>query len=63
MTEKAVEEAEKWRPDYAIVDVHRANGSLGTKFGVRLRRLQNMKFMLLFGNDDTATLWRRKVML
>jgi two-component system, response regulator PdtaR len=53
--DEAMEEAERHHPDYAIVDQHLADGSLGTEFARRLRTSQNTIIIFSTGNDDVLT--------
>lgn len=50
--DEAMEAAERHLPDYAIVDIHLADGSLGTEFVRRLRETQNVIALFSTGNDD-----------
>jgi DNA-binding response OmpR family regulator len=52
--DEAMEEAEQHHPDYAIVDVRLADGSLGTDFVTRIRKVQNITVMFSTGNDDIS---------
>jgi len=54
--DEAVQAAEQHHPDYAIVDVHLADGSLGTDFAKRLRKIQNVAVLFSTGNGDTSVL-------
>jgi DNA-binding response OmpR family regulator len=50
--DEAMEEAERHRPDYAIVDVHLADGSLGTDLARRLRDIHTVRVLFSTGNSD-----------
>jgi two-component system, response regulator PdtaR len=52
--DEAMAEAEKIHPDYAIVDVHLADGSLGTDFARLLRTSQNTIIIFSTGNDGVT---------
>ena len=53
--DEAMEEAKRHRPDYAIVDVHLADGSLGTDLVRRLRETQDVRVLFSTGNDDDTS--------
>ena len=50
--DEAMEEAERHRPDYVLVDVHLADGGLGTNLVRRLRETQNVGVLFSTGNAD-----------
>ena len=52
--DEAMEEAERHRPEYAIVDLHLADGSLGTDLATRLRETQTVRVLFSTGNDDES---------
>jgi DNA-binding response OmpR family regulator len=54
--DEAMEEAERHRPDYAIVDVHLADGSLGTDLARRLHDVQTVRILFSTGNGDESSL-------
>jgi DNA-binding response OmpR family regulator len=53
--DEAMDAAERHAPDYAIVDVHLADGSLGTDFVTVLRENQTVVVMFSTGSDDVST--------
>jgi DNA-binding response OmpR family regulator len=53
---EAMEEAGRNRPDYAIVDIRLADGSLGTEFVTRWREVHNVRVVFSTGSDDVSQL-------
>jgi DNA-binding response OmpR family regulator len=54
--DEAMEAAEQHHPDHAIVDVHLADGSLGTDFVRRLREVRNVSVIFPTGSGDNSGL-------
>jgi DNA-binding response OmpR family regulator len=55
--EEALDAAEKHNPDFAVIDVHLANGGLGTDLGASLRKTAaHVGILFSTGNDDISFL-------
>jgi DNA-binding response OmpR family regulator len=50
--EEAIRAAAQHSPDFAVIDVHLANGGLGTAVGEHLRKTTKTKIMFSTGNDN-----------
>jgi DNA-binding response OmpR family regulator len=58
--EEALNASDCYNPEYAIVDVHLANGGLGTDFGACLRKTSpHAGIIYSTGNDDLSRLTLR----
>jgi DNA-binding response OmpR family regulator len=53
---EAIRSAEQHNPDFAVIDIHLANGDLGTDVGAGLRQITEAGILFSTGNSNGYTL-------
>jgi DNA-binding response OmpR family regulator len=54
--DEALEAVERQEPDFAVIDLHLANGGLGTDVGMHLRQTKVLGILYSTGNDNAKSL-------